>query len=149
MLLAKSPAADLPPLRHERGKGILLRLAAIVGFSVMAALIKLAFARGASTPEIMFYRSLFGLPPLLLWIGWSRQWGAWRTQRPGAHLARSVIGLVSMTLGFSALGLLRSPKRPPFHSLRRCSPWPCPRRSWASEWGPRAGPRWPWDLSGY
>lgn len=106
MLLAKSPPADLPPLRHERAKGILMRLAAIIGFSVMAALIKLSFARGASTAEIMFYRSLFGLPPLLAWIAWERNWGAWRTGRPAAHLARSVIGLTSMALGFSALALL-------------------------------------------
>ncbi len=104
MLSAKSH--PLPPLRIERAKGVLLRLAAITGFSVMAALIKLAFERSVSTPEIMFYRSLFGLPPLLAWIAWERQWGAWRTRRPGAQLARSVIGLASMTLGFSALALL-------------------------------------------
>lgn len=83
-----------------------MRLAAITGFSIMAALIKLAGEHGAATPEIMFYRSLFGLPPLLLWIGWTRQWGAWRTNRPGAHVARSVIGLSSMALAFSALALL-------------------------------------------
>lgn len=106
MFPAKSPVSELPPLRHERAKGILMRLAAITGFSVMAALIKLSFAHGATTPEIMFYRSLFGLPPLLMWIGWHRQWDAWRTKRPGAHLLRSVIGLTSMTLGFSALALL-------------------------------------------
>ncbi|HEY0116415.1 MAG TPA: DMT family transporter [Allosphingosinicella sp.] len=101
------PAATaLPPLRHERAKGVAMRLAAITGFSVMAALIKLSFAHGVSTPEVMFYRSLFGLPPLLLWIGWHGRWNAWRTSRPGAQLARSVLGLGSMALGFSALALL-------------------------------------------
>lgn len=83
-----------------------MRLTAITGFSIMAALIKLAFAQGASTVEIMFYRSLFGLPPLLLWIALSRKWGAWRTRRPAPHILRSVIGLTAMALGFSALGLL-------------------------------------------
>ncbi len=83
-----------------------MRLVAITCFSIMAALIKLSFERGAQTPEVMFYRSLLGLPPLLAWIAWDRKWGAWRTKRPLAHLGRSVIGIVSMTLGFSALGLL-------------------------------------------
>lgn len=103
---AMPPAAALPPLRHDRLTGIAMRLVAITGFSVMAALIKLAFARGASTPEIMFYRAAFGLPPILAWIAWEQRWGAWRTQRPMAHVGRTAIGLVSMALAFSALGLL-------------------------------------------
>ncbi len=83
-----------------------MRLVAITGFSVMAALIKLSFTHGVSTPEVMFYRSLFGLPPLLAWIAWEGRWGVWRTRRPLAHAGRSVIGLTSMALGFSALALL-------------------------------------------
>lgn len=83
-----------------------MRLVAITSFSVMAALIKLAFEAGASTPEIMFYRSALGLPPLLVWIAWRRRWGAWRTGRPLAHVARGLIGLVSMTCAFSAIALL-------------------------------------------
>jgi len=109
MLAPPRPSPDpstRPPLRHEPVRGVVMRLVAISCFSIMAALIKLAFERGATTPETMFYRSLFGLPPLLLWIAWERRWDAWRTQRPRAHLARGGIGLVSMTLGFSALGLL-------------------------------------------
>ena len=100
------PPKDLPPLRVERTKGVLMRLAAISCFSVMAAAIKLASARGAATPEIMFYRSLFGLPPLLAWIAWRRQRQVLRTRRPWAHLSRSIIGLSSMTLAFTAVTLL-------------------------------------------
>ncbi len=100
------PAADLPPLRHDRMRGIVMRLAAISCFSIMAALIKLAFEAEASTPEVMFYRSALGLPPLLVWIAWQRNWGAWRTSRPGAHAARGLIGIVSMSLAFSAIALL-------------------------------------------
>ena len=100
------PAENLPPLRHERVRGIVMRLVAITSFSVMAALIKLAFESGASTPEIMFYRSALGLPPLLVWIAWQRNWGAWRTSRPGAHAARGLIGICSMALAFSAIALL-------------------------------------------
>jgi len=100
------PADKLPPLRHDRARGIVMRLVAITCFSLMAALIKVAFESGASTPEIMFYRSALGLPPLLVWIAWQRNWGAWRTTRPGAHAARGLIGIVSMTLAFSAIALL-------------------------------------------
>ena len=97
---------DLPPLRHDRAKGIAMRVVAMTCFSIMAAAIKLAAAHGVSTPETMFYRSLFGLPPLLAWIGWRRQWSAWRTTRPWAHVGRSLIGLTSMALGFTTLTLL-------------------------------------------
>lgn len=106
MLLARKQAADLPPLRENRVRGIVMRLAAITSFSIMAAIIKLAYDRGVSTPEIMFHRSFFALPVLAAWIALQRQWGAWRTQRPRAHLARSAIGLVSMALAFTALALL-------------------------------------------
>jgi len=97
---------ELPPLRHDRVRGVAMRLMAITCFSIMAALIKLSFERGAETPEIMFYRSFFGLPPLLAWIAWEGRWDAWRTRRPLAHLGRSLIGIMSMVLAFSALALL-------------------------------------------
>jgi len=106
MVSAKPASPTLPPLRHERLRGVAMRLLAITCFSIMAALIKLSFERGAQTPEVMFYRSFFGLPPLILWIAWDRKWDSWRSARPRAHLGRSLIGIVSMTLGFSALALL-------------------------------------------
>lgn len=106
MQLSRAARADLPPLRHERLKGVLMRLAAITAFSITAATIKLAYDHGVTTPEMMFYRSLFGLPPLIGWILWLRQWDAWRTGRPVAHLGRGIVGLVSMGLAFSALDML-------------------------------------------
>jgi drug/metabolite transporter (DMT)-like permease len=100
------PADTRPPLRHDRLRGIVMRLFAITCFSAMAVLIKLGYDSGVTTPELIFYRSLFGLPPLLGWIAWCRAWGAWRTMRPGAHVLRSAIGLGSMTLAFTAISLL-------------------------------------------
>ena len=91
---------------QNRLLGILLRIGAATCFSFMAALIKMGYARGVSTPELAFYRFLFGLPPLLIWIGWSRNFGAWRTERPLAHVARAVLGLTTMLLAFSALAYL-------------------------------------------
>ena len=59
-----------------------------------------------STPELVFYRFAFGLPPLLIWIGSSRNFGAWRTQRPMAHVSRAMLGLATMVLNFTALSYL-------------------------------------------
>ena len=99
-----APASTRP--EQNRLLGILLRLGATTSFGFMAATIKLGYEAGVSTPELVFYRFAFGLPPLLVWIAWSRNLGAWRTQRPLAHLGRSAIGFVTMTLAFTALSYL-------------------------------------------
>jgi len=91
---------------QDRLLGIGLRIGATSCFAFMAAMIKLGYAAGVSTPELAFYRFAFGLPPLLLWIGWNRNLDAWRTQRPMAHVVRAAIGLTTMILAFSALAYL-------------------------------------------
>lgn len=96
------PAPSVP-LVQNRPLGIGLRLGAIGCFALMAATIKLGYAAGISTPELVFYRFAFGLPPLLIWIVWSRNFGAWRTERPFAHIRRGAIGLTTMALAFTAL----------------------------------------------
>jgi drug/metabolite transporter (DMT)-like permease len=72
----------------------------------MAMLVKLGHDRGVGTVELAFYRFAFGLPPLLLWIAASRDFGAWRTRRPLAHLWRGAIGVTTLCLSFSALAFL-------------------------------------------
>ena len=83
--------------------GIGLRIGAATCFALMATLIKLGYAAGATTVEMAFYRFVFGLPPLLLWVAWTRNSGVWRTERPFAHLWRVAIGLTTMVLAFAAL----------------------------------------------
>ena len=92
--------------QQNRLLGIALRLGAATSFAFMAAMIKLGYDAGVETPELVFYRFAFGLPPLLVWIAWSRNFAAWRTERPGAHLFRAAIGLTTMVLAFSALSYL-------------------------------------------
>ena len=94
------------PLTQNRLLGILMRIGAATCFAGMAAAIKLGDRAGVNLPELAFYRFAFGLPPLLLWIGLTRNAGAWRTQRPLAHLGRGMIGLTTMVLGFAALTYL-------------------------------------------
>lgn len=91
---------------QNRLLGIALRIAATTCFAFMAAAIKLGHEAGVSTPELGFYRFAFGLLPLLGWIAWSRNPGAWRTERPTAHVTRAAIGLTTMLLAFSALAYL-------------------------------------------
>jgi drug/metabolite transporter (DMT)-like permease len=97
-------ASDRP--LQNRLLGIGLRFGAITCFAFMAAAIKLGHQAGISTVELAFYRFGFGLPPLLLWIGVSGNFGAWRTQRPVAHVWRAVVGLGTMLLAFTALAYL-------------------------------------------
>jgi drug/metabolite transporter (DMT)-like permease len=94
----------LPQPRVTRG--ILLRIASATSFAVMAALLKLAAARGASLVELYFYRSFFGLPVVLLWVSATDGLGALVPNRPVAHVWRSLLGMASMFFTFEALILL-------------------------------------------
>lgn len=91
---------------QNRLLGIALRIGAATSFGFMAAMIKLGDQAGISLPELAFYRFAFGLPPLLVWIGLTRNFGAWRTARPLAHLGRGALGLSTMVLAFAAITLL-------------------------------------------
>ncbi|HEY0113675.1 MAG TPA: DMT family transporter [Allosphingosinicella sp.] len=97
-------SSDRP--QQNRLLGIGLRIGATTCFAFMAATIKLGYQAGASTVELTFYRFAFGLPPLLVWIGWSRNSGVWRTERPLAHVWRAAAGLSTMFVAFSALQYL-------------------------------------------
>ena len=93
-------------VKQNRLLGIALRIGAATCFGFMAAMIKLGDQAGITLPELAFYRFAFGLPPLLLWIGLARNFGAWRTQRPLAHLGRGMLGLSTMVTAFAALTFL-------------------------------------------
>lgn len=93
-----------PPLPADNPLlAIALRVGAVACFAVMGASVKLAYDADVSAPETLFYRFVFGTPPLLAWIAWSGEFQAWRTRRPLAHLARSSLGLTTMALNFVTL----------------------------------------------
>jgi drug/metabolite transporter (DMT)-like permease len=87
--------------------GIALRIASAGCFSIMSALLKVASTHGVVATEMLFYRALFGLPVVLVWVLTS-QGGlkALRTERPWAHVRRSVLGISGILCIFQALTLL-------------------------------------------
>ncbi|KRC78926.1 permease [Sphingomonas sp. Root241] len=87
-------------------KGLALRLFAIACLSTMSALIKLAETRGATLVETMFHRQLWAVPIVTAWIMAGPGLGSIRTQRFGAHVTRTAIGLTGMVFTFGAVLLL-------------------------------------------
>lgn len=95
-----------PPDYSRPLVGIALKVTSTVMFTGMATLIKLASAR-YPVGELVFFRSFFGIVPILIWVGWRGGFPAvFYTDRIGRHLVRSITGAVGMFLGFSALALL-------------------------------------------
>jgi drug/metabolite transporter (DMT)-like permease len=86
--------------------GIMLRLGSVAAFSLMNALIKLAESHGAHLAEIMFFRQTFAVPLVTMWIWLGPGLQTIRTKHFGAHLLRTVIGLISMCFVFATLLLL-------------------------------------------
>ena len=86
--------------------GILFRIGMGLSFSTMGARLKLASTRGLNAPELVFYRSVFSLPVVLLWVLNRETLAALRPNNPLAHVWRSALGLTSMGLTFQALILL-------------------------------------------
>lgn len=88
--------------------GILLRVGAACTYALMSALLKLASERGGVVPtEMLFYRALFGMLVVFIWVKSSGPGlAALRSDRPFAHIGRSALGIVSITLTFQALIML-------------------------------------------
>ena len=94
---------------HDRDDvvaGILCPIGSGLSFSTMGALLKLASTQGLNAVELVFYRSLFSVPVVLLWVMSREQLSVLRPNNPLAHVWRSGLGLLSMGLTFQALILL-------------------------------------------
>src|SRR5262245_101012 len=97
------------PAEHDQEEvvsGILLRIGMVLSFSTMAALLKLASTLGMNAPELVFYRSFFSLPVVLIWVLRREGLKVLRPNRPAAHAWRGLLGIISMGLTFQALILL-------------------------------------------
>jgi drug/metabolite transporter (DMT)-like permease len=83
--------------------GIGLKLASVLLFAAMSALIRLA---GQTFPlgQIVFFRSAFAILPVVLIYAWRNELrAAVVTRRPWGHLARGGQAIIGMFLNFAAL----------------------------------------------
>ncbi len=91
-------------------RGITLKIASVMVFITMASLIK---ATGGRVPpgEVVFFRSLFAIPVIVIWLGITHELRTgFRTVLPMAHLWRGFVGTTAMGLGFAGLALLPLPE---------------------------------------
>ena len=90
-------------------RGILLKVVSVTVFVAMASFIK---ATGQLPPgQIVFFRSLFAVFPILAYLAWQNQLGtAFRTERPLGHISRGLVGVGAMSLGFFAITRLPLPE---------------------------------------
>ena len=82
------------------------RLASVVAFATMGALIKLAEMRGAKLVELLFFRQLLAMPVVLAAVIAGPGLATLKTTRLPAHILRTAIGLASMSFMFLTVMLL-------------------------------------------
>ena len=86
--------------------GIVLRIGAVIVIGIMFLLVKVAANRGVHVAESLFWRQLAGLPVAIAWLWWSRDLASIRTQQPGGHALRMILGIAAMGLNFTSMILL-------------------------------------------
>ncbi|MDO5529281.1 MAG: DMT family transporter [Paracoccus sp. (in: a-proteobacteria)] len=98
----------IPPVNPLRG--IALKLASVLLFTIMASLLK-STAHLIPAGQQVFFRSLFAIPVILVWLAWRRELGSGlRTVSPMSHVWRGLVGTLAMGLSFWGVGLLPFPE---------------------------------------
>ncbi len=91
-------------------RGIALKIGSVLVFITMAAIIK-STAAHVPPGEAVFFRSLFAIPVIVVWLAWRRELATgFTTRNPMGHVWRGVVGTSAMGLGFAGLGLLPLPE---------------------------------------
>lgn len=83
-----------------------MRLFSILALSTMSLLVKLASESGIRLTEIMFWRQFAAIPVALIWVAATAGFASLHTQRFGAHLRRSFLGVTGMVFTFGSVILL-------------------------------------------
>lgn len=104
--MTSTPTPAAHDVVQNNGLGILLRVIAMFCMAGLAAVVKWCSSKGVPVLEIIFFRNAFAFVPVLIYVSRTSGFGVLKTKRPGAHLARSLIGLVGMICGFTAVSLL-------------------------------------------
>ena len=98
-----------PQAQHGQLTGIALKIVSVVFFVGMQRSVKLAGQVPAG--QIVFFRSFFAVFPILLFLAVQGEIRtALFTRHPVSHIARGLVGVASMALGFYALTRLPLPE---------------------------------------
>lgn len=90
--------------------GIGLKLVSVVVFITMSTLIKIIGHR-VPPGEVVFFRSAFAIPVILVWLGATRSLRTGlATRNYMGHFWRGLAGTAAMGFGFAGLGLLPLPE---------------------------------------
>jgi len=90
--------------------GIFFKIGSVLVFIVMVSLIKV-LADAMPPGQIVFFRSLFAMPVILLWLaprGEIRE--RLHTNMPWGHFGRAIVGVLAMGLTFAGLAYLPLPE---------------------------------------
>ncbi|WP_037313952.1 DMT family transporter [Ruegeria halocynthiae] len=99
-----------PLTSHRPALAVTLKLSALVLFTVMQALIK-ALSADFPPGEMVFFRSLFAVPIIIVWLTWRRELKQGLVvKKPMGHFWRGVLGTTAMGLTFTGLSLLPLPE---------------------------------------
>ncbi len=91
-------------------RGIALKIASVLVFVGMATCIK-SVAGEIPGGELVFFRSFFAIPVILMWMIWKGELAeGLKANDPWSHLWRGLVGTSGMAFGFTALGLLPLPE---------------------------------------
>ena len=86
--------------------GITLRIGATLFFTAMALCVKF-LAETIPVGQVVFFRSAVAMVPLVLFLVWTREFPkGLATRRPGAHVARCIMGCAAMFASFASLKFL-------------------------------------------
>ncbi|MEP9354896.1 DMT family transporter [Xanthobacter sp. KR7-65] len=86
--------------------GIALQISATFFFAIMSALARV-LAEDVPSGQIVFFRSAFGLLPLVPWLLWTgRLTSALVTRQPFGHVVRGLVGVTAMWFSFAALAFI-------------------------------------------
>jgi drug/metabolite transporter (DMT)-like permease len=90
--------------------GIIFKVASVAMFVAMASCLKAT--NGEIPPgELVFFRSLFAIPVILVWLLWTGDLSTGlRVKSPTAHVWRGLVGTTAMGFGFAGLTLLPLPE---------------------------------------
>ncbi len=92
---------------HAIGQKVL----SVAFFMAMATLVKIAAAADVPAGQLIFFRSAFAIPVILIWLALRHDLAhGLETKNPFGHLWRGLVGVGGMACGFTALGLLPLPE---------------------------------------